>query len=216
MSPSKARRAERKGRVRAMSDAYSQAQQRPRIPQPRGHWQGQAGMVRSRADEHVPLPPAGADAVERCDARDLRRCRMPAKHAGFRGRAGARRSRDRRDSGKRGRSDHGRLPGRIIRPRRAGRGRDAVRQPRDPAGQGADRQCRQGRCRGGALCPLGRDQPGRHRYRRHARPARRHRRAARRYRPRHRGLCRTGAPAPPYRLSSPAPGCSTRCRCRSG
>ena len=36
-------------------------------------------MVRSRADEHVPLPPAGSDAVERGDARGLRRCRIPCK-----------------------------------------------------------------------------------------------------------------------------------------
>ena len=184
--------------------------------QQRGIGSGQAGMVRSRADEHVPLPAAGADAVERRDARDLRRCRMPAKHAGFRGRAGARRSRDRRDSGERGRPDHGRLPGRIIRPRSAGGRRDAVRQPRDSPRQGADRQRRQGRCRRGALCPLGRDQPGRHRYRRHARPARR--RSMR---------CSPTPTAPSQALpnwrastaiprSSPAPGCSTRCRCRSG
>ena len=183
-----------------MSDAYSQAQQSANR---QGHWQRQAVMVRSRADEHVPFPPAGSDAVERRDARGLRRCRDPAKHAGFRGGAGARRGRARGDSGKRGRPDHEGLPGRIIRPRRAGRGRDEVRQPRDPAGQGADGQRRQGGCRGGALRPLGRDQPGRHRYRRHARPARRHRRAARRHQPRHRGLCRTGASTPPYRGGRP-------------
>ena len=181
-----------------------------------GHWQEQAGMVRSRADEHVPLPAAGADAVECRDARDLRRCRMPAKHAGFRGRAGARGSRDRRDSGGRGRPDRGRLPGRIIRPRRAGRCGHAIRQPRDPPRQGADRPCRQGRRRGRALRALGRDQPGRHRHRRHARPARRHRRAARRHRPRHRGFRRRWRDSIAIPRSSPAPGCSTRCRCRSG
>ena len=46
--------------------------------------------------------------------------------------------------------------------------------------------------------------------------ARRHRRAARRSRPRHRGLCRRwrgSIATPPW---SRAPGCSTRCRCRSG
>ena len=86
-----------------------------------------------------------------------------------------------------------RLQGRIIRSRRAGRGRDPVRQSRHPAGQGADRRGRQDRCRGRALRALGRDQPGRHRYRRHARPARGDRCAARRYRPRHRRLRHAGA-----------------------
>ena len=127
-------------------------------------------MVRSRADEHLPLPPACPDAVERRDARDLRRCRDPAEHAGFRGGAGARRGRARRHSGKRCGTDHECVQGRIIRPRRAGRGRDAVRQSRHPPGQGADRQRRQGGRGGRALRALGRDQPGRDRYRRHARP----------------------------------------------
>ncbi len=108
-----------------------------------------------------------------------------------------------RDSGQRRRADHDCVPGRIIRPRRAGRGRDPVRQPRHPARQGADGQRGEGRCRGGALCPLGRDQPGRHRYRRHARASRRHRRAARRHRSRHRGLCQIGTSTPAYPRGRP-------------
>src|SRR3979490_3225975 len=43
------------------------------------------------------------------------------------------------------------LPRRIIRSRSPGRGRDAVRQSCDPPRQGADRQCRQDRCRRRAL-----------------------------------------------------------------
>ena len=81
----------------------------------------------------------------------------------------------------------------LVRSRRAGRGRDALRQSRDPAGQGADRRRRQGRRGGRALCALGRHQPGRDRYRHHADLARRHRRAAGRSRPRHRRLCQAGA-----------------------
>ena len=169
----------------------------------KGHWQRQAGMVRSRADEHVPVPAACPDAVERCDARGMRRCRMPAEHARFRGRAGPRRSRGRRDSGRCGRPDHDGLPGRIIRSRRAGGGRDPVRQSRDPPRQGADRQRRESGRRRRALRALGRDQPGRDRYRHHARPARRHRCAARRHRPRHRGLCQAGAPASQHRGGRP-------------
>ena len=43
----------------------------------------------------------------------------------------------------RGGSDRDRLPRRIIRPRRPGRSRDAVRQSRDPPRQGVDRERRQ-------------------------------------------------------------------------
>ena len=94
----------------------------------------------------------------------------PAEHAGFRGGAGARRGRARGDSGERapGRSRTPARPNHSTSPRLA----DAatpVRQSRHPAGQGADRQRRQGGCRGRALRALGRDQPGRHRYRAHAR-----------------------------------------------
>ena len=69
---------------------------------------------------------------------------------------------------KRGWPDRDGLQGRSVRSRRAGRGRDAVRQSRDPARQGAHRRCRQGRRRGRALRALGRHQPGRDRYRRDA------------------------------------------------
>ena len=75
---------------------------------------------------------------------------------------------------------------------------------------------RQGRRRSRALRALGRHQPGRDRYRRDADLARRHRCAAGRYRPRHRRLRRAGADPSPYRDGRRAPGCSMRCRCRSG
>ena len=52
---------------------------------------------------------------------------------------------------------------------------------------------------GRALCPLGRHQPGRDRYRRHADLARRHRRAAGRSRSRHRRVCQTGSTASHHR-----------------
>ena len=188
-----------------MSDAYSQRSRQAyrATPQSRGIGSGRREWLGRAQHEHVPLAPACPDAVERRHARGLRRCRMPAAHARFRGRAGARRSRDRRHSGRRGRPDRERLQGRIIRPRRAGRGRDAVRQSRDPPGQGADRRCRQSRRRRRALRALGRDQPGRDRYRHHARPARRHRCAARRSRPRHRRLCQAGATASRHRGGRP-------------
>ena len=183
-----------------MSNAYSHVQQ---TQPPRPHWQRQAVMVRSRADEHVPLPIACPSPVECCDARGMRRCGMPAEHARFRGRACAGRSRARGDSGRCGRPDHDGLPGRSIRSRRAGGRRDQIRQPCDPPRQSPDNERGQSKRRGGALRPLGRDQPGRDRYRDHARPSRRDRCAARRHRARHRGLRRAGASTPRYRGGRP-------------
>ena len=98
---------------------------------------------------------------------------MPAEYAGFRGRAGARRSGHRRHPRKRAGPDRERLQGRIVRSRRPGRGRDAIRQSRDPPGQGADRRGRQGGRGRRALCALGRHQPGCDRYRTMLDPARR-------------------------------------------
>ena len=86
------------------SDAYSQAR-RDGGGLARGIGRGMRGWLGRAHHEYRPFPPARTDAVERRDARGLRRCRMPAEHARFRGRAGARRSRRRRDSGERRRPD---------------------------------------------------------------------------------------------------------------
>ena len=202
--------------MEAMSDAYSQRNRLPRLSERFGIGRGRREWLGRAHHEHFPLAPARAHAVERRHARGLRRRDVSAAHARFRSRAGARRGGNRRDPRKRGRPDRESLQGRIVRSRRAGRGRDALRQSRDPAGQGAHRRCRQGRRRGGALRALGRHQPGRDRHRRHADPARRHRRAAGRPRSRHRGLCQAcddSIATPPWWRG---PGCSMRCRCRSG
>ena len=126
------------------------------------------------------------------------------------------RSAGRHRPGARRRADRRGRPRRPLRPRGAGRGRRGRRQYRHPAGQRAHRRGRQDRCGSGGLRPLGRHQPGRHRQRAGARAARGDRCPDRRPRPRHRRVHharrRVIAAPPPSR----APGCSTRCRCRSG
>ena len=189
---------------------------RLRIRPCEGHWQGQAGMVRSRAYEHVPLPllaPMLSSAAMRAICDDVACLQnMLDFEAGL----------------ARAEAAIGVIPASAAGPIAA-----ACRAESFDLAALAEAATRSGNlaiplvkaltahvaktdagCR--ALCPLGCDQPGRHRHRRHARPARRHRCAARRHRPRRRGFCGTGATRIAIRLSWPAPGCSTRCRCRSG
>ncbi len=151
-----------------VSDAYSQRSSiaadfdaSARLAATGRRWLGRAHMSTSLS------PLLRSDAVERRDARGLRRSRVPAAHARFRSSAGARRSR----------SSESFRPARPIRSRNAcqapnhstsrrlAEAATRVRQSRDPAGQGADRQSRQDGCRGRALRALGRDQPGHHRHR---------------------------------------------------
>ena len=197
---------------------FATAADQPPGPGASGIGRRRAGMVRSRRHDHAPLPTAGPAAVERGHARDLRRSRAPAAHARFRGGAGARRGRGRRHSGSRRRADR-EAACQADRYDLAALAEAAtpLRQSRHPAGQGADRRGRQGRRGSRALRALGRHQPGRHRHRAGARAARR--RSTR---------CSPTSTAPspasptlgatpsPHRRPWRAPGCSTRCRCRSG
>ena len=100
-------------------------------------------------------PPAGSDAVERGDAHGLRRCRQPCR-ACWISRPRWRAPKPRWGSFRPRRPpDRAGVPGESFDLAAPGRGRAEVRQPRHPARQGADGQCRQGGSRGGAYVHCG-------------------------------------------------------------
>ena len=177
---------------------------------------GGRGWLGRAQHEHIPLAPACADAVGRRDARGVRRCRIPAEYAGFRGRAGARGSRLRRHSRKRAaaaitkacRAESFDLAVLAEAATRSGNLAIPLVKALTADVAKADARC-------GALRALGRHQPGRDRHRHDAdAPRRRSTRLTAISSGRWRALPdRPGSIATPRWLL--APGCSTRCRCRS-